>query len=463
MENVIMETVIFTTDKKGADITPEIVARYIKKHVVNELPRLNKLERYYKGLHDILERKKSKGLSNITVVTNHAAYIADMSSSYLIGEPATYTAPENVNIDALKEALKKADAPTQDMDLALNISVFGRGFEMLYMSEKMPLRVKLARLSPKNSFVVYDDTVEQNPVFGVYFFETYDDNDRQTGYKGQYSTDTYTVEIILDTQYQVKSVGEPVSHYFGDVPIIEYYNNGERQGDFEQVMWLIDAYNLLQSDRMNDKEQFVDAVLLIKGQVLGDTPQEELETYQAIKQYGVISLDADSDASFLTRQFDEAAVDILRKAIVSDIHKISRVPDMTDENFVSNSSGVAMKYKLLGLEQLAKIKERYFVEGLQHRLRLFQTILNITGQGFDVSDIDIKLGRSLPANELEEAQTVATLGDNVPVTTKLSYLSAVKDPEAVAKELEDEQARAAQRQRETVFNTPLTVNETVNE
>lgn len=334
---------------------------------------------------------------------------------------------------------------------------------MLYMSEKVPIKVKLARLSPKNSFVVYDDTIEQNPVFGVYFFATYDDNDRKTGYKGQYSTDTYTAEIILDTQYQVKSVGEPVSHYFGDVPIIEYYNNGERQGDFEQVMWLIDAYNLLQSDRMNDKEQFVDAVLLIKGQVLGDTPQEELETYQAIKQYGVISLDADSDASFLTRQFDEAAVDILRKAIVSDIHKISRVPDMTDENFASNSSGVAMKYKLLGLEQLAKIKERYFVEGLQHRLRLFQTILNITGQGFDVSDIDIKLGRSLPANELEEAQTVATLGDNVPVTTKLSYLSAVKDPEAVAKELEDEQARAAQRQRETVFNTPLTVNETINE
>jgi hypothetical protein len=80
-----------------------------------------------------------------------------------------------------------------------------------------------------------------------------------------------------------------------------------------------------------------------------------------------------------------------------------------------------------------------------------------------VDDIDIKFNYSLPANELEEAQTVATLGDNAPMTLKLSYLSSVKDPEEIARQLEEEQAKTAQRQRETVFNTPLTVNETVNE
>lgn len=458
-----MDNTIFTTNKTGAEITPDVVAKFIKRHVVNELPRLAKLEDYYKGEHAILEREKASGLSNIQIVANHAAYISDMAAGYLVGEPVVYTAPDGVNIEPLKEALRKADAATQDIDLALDVSVFGRGNEMPYMSQDTPLKIKLARLSPKNSFVVYDDTVEQKPVFGVYYLATYDDNGVHTGYKGQYWTATHRTDIVLDAQHKIKSAGELVPHYFRDVPIVEYYNNSNRQGDFEQIISLIDAYNLLQSDRINDKEQFVDALLLIKGQVLGDTSDEELETYQAIKRNKVMTMDSDGDASFLTRQFDEAALEILRKALVSDIHKFSRVPDMTDMNFASNASGVAMRYKLLGFDNLINIKERYFAEGLRHRLRLFQSIMNITGQGFDVDDIDIKFNYSLPANELEEAQTVATLGDNVPTTLKLSYLSSVKDPEEIARQLEEEQTKTAQRQRETVFNTPLTVNETVNE
>lgn len=53
-------------------------------------------------------------------------------------------------------------------------------------------------------------------------------------------------------------------HYFGAVPVTEFWNNEEQQGDFEQQISLIDAYNVLMSDRVNDKEQLVDAILKIK-------------------------------------------------------------------------------------------------------------------------------------------------------------------------------------------------------
>ena len=74
----------------------------------------------------------------------------------------------------------------------------------------------------------------------------------------------------------------------------------------------------MQSDRVNDKEQFVDALLLIKGQILGDDNEEKTETYNAMKQNRVLELSSDSDASFLTRQFDESSIEVLRKSIVSD-------------------------------------------------------------------------------------------------------------------------------------------------
>ena len=50
-------------------------------------------------------------------------------------------------------------------------------------------------------------------------------------------------------------------HNFGDVPMVEYWNNSEETGDFEQVISLIDAYDTLESDRINDKTQFTDALL----------------------------------------------------------------------------------------------------------------------------------------------------------------------------------------------------------
>ena len=54
----------------------------------------------------------------------------------------------------------------------------------------------------------------------------------------------------------------PEPHYKGEVPVIEYLNNKLGIGDFELQIPLIDAYNALMSDRVTDKEQFIDAILV---------------------------------------------------------------------------------------------------------------------------------------------------------------------------------------------------------
>ena len=88
------------------------------------------------------------------------------------------------------------------------------------------------------------------------------------------------------------------------------------------------------------------------------------------------------------------------------------VPDLTDEQFAGNVSGVAMRFKLLGLEQLTKIKERWFREGLRARLKLFCAFLSLRGEPpVDADRVQIVFTRALPVNELEIAQTVnATAG-----------------------------------------------------
>ena len=453
---------IFTTSLAADEITPEAAVKYIQLHD-RELEHLGKLERYYATQHDILNRKRSDPkLPNNQIVASYPKYIADFSSAYLMGTPVKYSAPEGVDITPLTDTLKKADSPTQDCCLALDGSIFGRSYEMVYVNADA--EVKLAKLLPLNAFVVYDQTVEQLPVFAVHYFPTYDDNGCVSGYLGSLCTASYTQEIRLTQSKTLASFGEPVDHYFGKVPINEIYNNDQRFGDFEHIISLIDAYDILQSDRVNDKEQFVDALLVIRGAVLGDDDEESTEAYKALKDQGVMVLpDKDSGAAYLTRQFDESSVEVLKNSIVSDIHKLSYVPDMSDDSFAGNVSGVAMKYKLLMLEAQAKIKERYFAEGLRYRLECIENFLLAAGAAaIDTSQIMMKFERSLPVNMQESAQTASLLTGVVSKQTQIEQLPFVEDVEAelgrIAKEQQEavkQQAAIQQAMMQKIMNTNI--------
>ena len=158
-------------------------------------------------------------------------------------------------------------------------------------------------------------------------------------------------------------------------PIIEYINNDEQQGDYEQVISLIDAYNLLQSDRINDKEQLVDAILVIYGGRLPEGAMDQLK-----KEKLLCLPDENAKAEWLTKNLNEADVEILKKTIKDDIHEFSFVPCITDENFAGNASGVAMGYKLLGMNLLAKEKETNFEKGIRLRLKRLFHAWSLTGK-----------------------------------------------------------------------------------
>ena len=450
----MIATNVFTTDLKGEDITVEVAQKYLRRHINDELPRLEQLENYYLGKHPILDRTKTKGLSNRRLVTNHAKYIADFTNAYMVGEPVTYSA--EFNIEPITEVLRKSEADVQDSDLALDLAKFGRAYEIVYMSGEEAPKLKLAKMSPKAAFVVYDDTVEQKPVFGMYFHQ-YTNSNNDTMYSCCVATAVKELHFTLDNMYGLVGEVKEKPHYFGTVPIIEFYNNGDRMGDYEQVTTLIDAYNILQSDRVNDKEQFVNALLLIKGFTFGDTDKEKLESYNALREINVMELPAEgADAAYLTRQFDENSIETLKKSIEDDIYRISCVPNLSDQHFSGNVSGQAMKYKILALENLTKVKTRFFAEGLKYRLRCIANILRAQGAAaIDTSDINISFKRSLPANETELAQVVATLQGLVPLKDLLALLPFVPDPEKAAAEIEDEKAKEVERQQQLMMNTPI--------
>lgn len=279
-------------------------------------------------------------------------------------------------------------------------------------------------------------------------------------------TTNYKYELDIENNNTIQATTElAVPHYLGEIPIIEYLNNKLAIGDFELQIPLIDAYNALMSDRVTDKEQFIDAILAIYGTLLTDedepnTEDEDESIRKAkarLKKYKVLEMPDTAKAEYLTRTFDESGVEILKKAIEQDIHKFSHIPCMSDESFGGNVSGVAMEFKLLGMENITKIKTRYYKKGLRKRIRIFCNYLALHGISIDPSGITMTFTRALPKNLLEISQIVANLWGKVSRKTLLSQVPFVDDVDEELKALETEEEENLKRQQE-VFglqdNTP---------
>lgn len=113
---------------------------------------------------------------------------------------------------------------------------------------------------------------------------------------------------------------------------------------------------------------------------------------------------------------------------------------MTDEDFASNASGVAMKYKLMGLENTTAKKERCFKKGLQRRLEIICNILSVMGTNYDYRAIDIVFKRNIPTNITEIAEVINKIGHLLSEETQVSLLPIDVDyaAEKVKKDKEKE-------------------------
>lgn len=440
------------------NIDKRVILRLINQHIAYA-ERLHKLHEYYRGNQAIQERTRTKGAPNNKITINLAAYISNIATGYFISNPITYTASTDVDIDPLLIAFDKAHTDDTDADNAFDTSVYGSAYEYIYAAENAA-EVRCKSLTPTNTFLVCDTSIEERPLFGVYYRIIHDAAKNRKRYVATVCTKHYIYTLnILDGQRIAQPIDEaPQEHYFGDVPIIEYQNNHESTGDFEIALPLLDAYNIVMSDRVNDVQDYVDAILVIYGSLLSDD-SESGEAKKSLRDGKLLEFPDKQTmgAEWLTRQLDQNGVEILQKAIAKDIMRMAGVPDFSDENFASNSSGVAIAYKTLLLEWLTKTKERYYRQGLRKRIKLFSNYLGFKQIMVDADSIIPHFSRSLPVNKLETAQTVAMLGEpKISARTLLTMIPGIEDPDAEIAAYDKELAEKAEMQRKLFDIRPNT-------
>lgn len=441
-------------DERNLD--KNVILTLVRKHETM-VGRLIKNKAYYDGHHAIEERQRDKDAPNNKMSCNHAKDISDTATGYFMGNAITYSNTGDADIDPLLTAFDEANVDDVDADNALDMSIYGSAYEYVYAKsgEAKPLS---KNISPLSTFIVVDDTIEENELCGIYYYRKKNDVNETYAYVATVSTANYTYVLDIENSDVAQSVTEqPEEHYFGEPQIIEFLNNKEGIGDFEQQISLIDAYDTLMSDRINDKEQFIDAVLVLYGALMGDDEEETTEAQKQLRENKLLELPADAKAEYLSRQMDESGAEVLRKAIKEDIYNFSHVPNFMDENFAGNVSGVAMEYKLLGLEMITKVKERQYKKGLRKRIRLYCNFLEMKAILMEAGSIVATFSRALPKNLQELAQIVQNLKDSVSARTLLKLLPFVEDPDYEIEEVEKQKEEDVRRQQELFSqgaNTP---------
>lgn len=437
------------------------LSKMIQHHKEHQVPRLVTLADYYKGNnHTILRanRRKEEHLADHRATHNFAKYISQFIQGYMMGVPLKTNYPDDEMSEKLKEINRENDADEHNSDLILDLSIYGRAYELLYRNQLDETRFTLSHVT--ETFVIYDTTVEMNPIAAVRYVSNQFNNDELEVYL---YTDTKIYQYIAKDPQSVKlSYSDERDHYFDGVPIIEYENNKFRQGDFEDVLSLIDLYDEAQSDTSNYMSDLNDAMLKIVGNL-----EIDVEQAKKMKENNILMLQTEvnadgrsgqADADYIYKKYDVNGTEAYKDRIFNNILLFASIPNLLDEHFSQNQSGEALKMKLFGLSQKRSIKERLFKKSLRDRYRLISNMMKRASEGeLDVNEISITFTENLPRAIDQELRWFASLGGELSQETLLSLLSFVDNPKEEMEKIEYEN-----KLNQPVYDFQTAQNEEVN-
>lgn len=442
---------VFITNKDELEISDIITLMYEIETFDNKYDTNRK---YYYGEHNILNRVfDDKSKPNNKIVTNIPKYITQVRTGYFSSAPMTIDSINESYLEDVRNILDNNDFKHIFSQLDTYCSIYGHAFLVMYLDDNGEIRIRPQK--PTEWIIVYDNSLEQKPKFAIRYYCWWDDTDNQQ---------MYDIELWTDREI-ITYEGSPITlqevsrrnHYFGKLPVIEFMENESRHGAYEDVINLIDAYELMLSDTANTVSYFSDCYLVLEG--MDQTDPEEIEQ---MKNNRVLLTPEGTHVSFLQKNINETYNENLIKRLQEQIFVVACTPLLSDSSFSSNSSGVAIQFKLYSMEKSIQNKENIFNAGFNKMFELIKTILNIRGASYTSEDqILLTFTRSLPLDLTSLADSISKLRGVVSNKTLMSQLDFITDVKLEQEQLEREkqndldwQIKAQQAQSTADSNKP---------
>ena len=378
-------------------------------------------EDYFYGKHKILNRVFDDiSKPNNHVMCNIPKYIVQVRTGFFSSSPLSLESLNEQFMDDVREVLDYNDFKQTFNQLDTYCSIFGHSFLVLYINDEGKLA--MTAQNPTDWIYVRDNTLEKKPKFAIRYYAWFDDLDNTQ----KWDIELYTKEEIINytgSPVELKEIGRR-RHFFNGLPVIEFMENESRQGSYENVINLIDTYELMLSDTANTINYFSDCYLVLTG--MQETNAEDIAR---MKNDRVLLVPEGCSAEFLTKQVQENYNENMLKRLQEQIFTVACTPLLSDSSFSSNSSGVAIQFKLFAMEKSVQLKENIFRAGFTSMFNLIRDMINLMDRkGYTEEDKVIQTyTRSLPMDLSSLSDSISKLQDVVSRRTLMTQLEFVSD------------------------------------
>lgn len=329
--------------------------------------------------------------------------------------------------DPFLEYMRDMDAynkePLETSELYDEMLVQGRTYEIWWTSDELKLTGLLTaefKIVPTASVHLrYTNTIKKELEEAVYF----------SGDKEEMQAEVYTVG--MRETWEKKCSGEwalidEQEQPFTQVQVNVFTGNRRETPLFQAEKPLIDQYDKLISKASNEVDRFNAAIALFGNSV---TPQFRDDLAKGmIAVIDELGMEENENyPKYLVKDLGgiDSFVNTLTDRVEALFHKSIKVPDMADPTFAGgNIAGIAIAFKLIGMEFKASQIETYFNQGLVRRLSFYADIYNASSKSVDIADYKatVKASRNIPMDVKAKAEVAQILMGIVSEETLLKFL-----------------------------------------
>lgn len=402
-------------------ITSELLAERIYRFLTETLPSRQKNAAYYSTSQAVNKGKIVSGRPNNILRANISKYITDVHTGYFMGVPITFDFKDEAIEEGFNSVMPKEVLYELLFSLARDMSIYGTAFCLIYTANG---RLCAAKQSPERAFAIYDDTLGREIAAAVRFSKT----EKDAIYGEAYVRGGRYPFVYSDKKVTLGSFEElPYSGF----SLIEFPNNEDQCGDFAPVLSLMDAYNVLISGAVDDMQSVSNAFLALYG--MQGTTKEDIDEANRSR---VLSLAENGRAEFVVKNVNPDALDSLKKTLLDDMLLVTMTPNLLDESFGRADSGVALEYKLWGIEQARSEKQRYFSRSL---FDLLYGIFAYMGVTVPKDFCSVRFYKNLPRDTSKICTDISAVGDILSHRTKLELLPFIENAGAELEKIKKEQ------------------------
>lgn len=375
----------------------------------------DKMYEYYKGNTDAMKNYQMvTQRSNSKTPVNYIKKFIKEEISYSVGNDVTYISKSG-NEDIINDIDYYLEHWNEghDSNLAKNMLLYSLAYELYYINAEGEFSAKV--ISPREGYAFVDDF--GNMSFFMHIFKLKFDD---TTY-----IDLYTNNQVIHYNGEFKEIKPRTQHIFGVVPVVLCQLSDEKQEDtlYKDIKGLQDAYETNLSDISNEISDFRNAYMVLTGVQI---PEEDIPK---MKQLGVLQIkDKNGQAQWLIKNINDSFIQNTLSTLEDKMYQLSCHLNH-NEKIQSNTSSIALRSRLISLEEKCKLNQKAIADCIKTRLKMLFIYLKVRkNKQYDYRDIKIKFTPNIPSDDLMMAQIISQLGDKLSTETGLAQLSFIENP-----------------------------------